>query len=417
MKKVLLMGLTALLAAACSQEEEKTSTLESSVQVPIEFDVVANSNTTRGSLEATEEFSLNDVAVFCLAKNVMNEGVAAGLKKAYIKYDNSNNAVNGVNVNDLVMWKFNESAKISSTVQPGKGILEWDNGRSNFYPKDQYFNYEFFAYYPKTDDVVASTYTITPRIRIDGSTDVIYAISEEASDDPNGWAFSWKYFRDYATPAKPYFKFKHLLSKLNFQVKLNRESDEDLRVDRIYIENMYNIVKPIYRRADKRTEFETQRAALTNSYWPYDTSSKALFELREKDNSTISGQTGRGGGYKYALSTTAVKVGDCIMIPPIIRLAATGGAYKAANHGHVLTVKVDVKNELDETYTFSFKLTPPESSNEENGWLEGKQYNVLLTVDPTKAETPALILFDAQVSELEGWEDASSDPTVTAVED
>jgi hypothetical protein len=101
------------------------------------------------------------------------------------------------------------------------------------------------------------------------------------------------------------------------------------------------------------------------------------FELREQGETPISGIR-QGGAFKYNLTTEMKKVGDCILIPPVKDI------HQKRDINLLVTI-CDNNGHKYQNTTAKFKIMCPTG-----GWLQGRRYDVLITMSPPIASSPGM---------------------------
>ena len=391
MKKVTyLWMIAATLLVGCAADDELAGSLNDEGEVtvkalrgdvPIEFGQVdAEAYVTRGAITEANFGDTGDLGVFCVAKKAVLTGASEG--RTFTLTKQSANAT----INLLSIWQDNVKAKINQT-SSGHGNLQWkDTDDTHFYPNKEWFAYDFFAYHPYTDSVVYASSYIMPTIEVDGDDDVFYATAAAPTTGTyKDLAYCSSYFKETAnageTAQLPYFSFQHVMAKLNFTVRLKdtNSSATLLYVDSIAIENFPNVVWVRYLKS----------GVTASSFVPYDPYSSGNFWLREADGSSISGKMD-GVDYAYRLSTTKTTVGDCILIPPVVK------SHSRSNP----KLRIYLKDDAGSVYTTNdpIAITAPAA-----GWESAKQYNINISLSsPVKIQSNARIVsWDSSVEEID----------------
>ena len=407
MKKYLfIIGMTAVMFAACSSndelltqkvadeeavDEENMSYEHLMGTTPIEFagvDVgvlvdITVEEETRGTAAATIPEN-QQLGIFCLSYKKLDDA----LGESFLNW------ADGATYKTLNRWQDNAKAHIENLTSGGHGVMCWDDRNTpHYYPKLDYFAYQFAAYQPYTDIIQCKGSTITAWIPIDGDDDIMYAVSEGprngvVTDELAAYAYGNHYFSEVAEDGeitadhKPYFSFSHLLSKLVFNVKLKdgaSTSGHTFRVDSISIRNLVNIARVTVATKDGSSSIANGLincfGDINSSSIPDDvranlqergvTTGKTNFWLREKDGSSIRDLM-EGNAYKYELTNSFKTIGGGIFIP-----TSSG------------TLKLDVFlcNEDGHLSTSSSPITVNVPTG---GWQKGKYYNINITLTPPK---------------------------------
>ena len=363
------------------------------VDVGMKMDVEVEEG-TRG-VTATEIPETQQLGVFCLAYKKLDD--ALGI--SYLNWET------GATYKALTRWQENAKAHVQLNSE-NKGLLCWDERDTPcYYPKSNKFAYEFVAYQPYTEAVEYQKSTITAWIPLDGDDDIMYAVS----DKPRGVgelaanAYGSLFFDDVKTnmgvitlDQKPYFRFRHLLSKLVFNVKLKAgasTSGHTFRVDRISLRNVGNIGRLTLATKDTNGSsiengafscfYDVNGSKVPEAVRPYLISKGAegrgTFWLREQDGTSIS-DLKDGDDYKYVLTTDPKTIGYGIFIP------TSAGALK-------MDIVLCDENGKRTTSEEAIPISIPTG-----GWQAGSYYNINVSITPPK------YFMDETRGQVDNWE-------------
>lgn len=356
---------------------------------PIEFAGVSVGSTAEFEVEEITRGNANGVSenmtigVYCLSYKILNNSIGS----TYLNWKDD------ATYKTLNRWQDNAKSHIIFNTA-SDGVLCWDDPDApHYYPKYDYFAYQFAAYQPYTDIVTSFTNSINAWIPLDGDDDVMYAVSEGprngvVDNELASYAYGNHYFSEVAAQGeitadhKPYFTFRHLLAQIVFNIKLKEgasTSGHTFRVDSISIRNLTEIARLTVGDKSGNGTIESGQLACfgdVNSNSISDdvraklqakgvVTGKRNFWLRENDGTSIR-DLKEGNAYKYQLTTTAKTIGNGIFIPP-----SSG----------TLVIDVFLCDENGNRFTSAspIKVTKPT-----NGWKAGKHYPIPITVTPPK---------------------------------
>ena len=115
---------------------------------------------------------------------------------------------------DTRNWSFCIMDNVAAKMNHGN--IEWKKDTMYFYPISQFYNYDFYGYYPYTNNITRNDNSIVAHYTIDGTQDIIWGRATSTED----FAYSAKYYRTYGTNAKhPVVDLKHLLTRLTFTIE------------------------------------------------------------------------------------------------------------------------------------------------------------------------------------------------------
>lgn len=208
-KSIGILAFGVLLLTACASEElEPTDALnESTEYVPgnsvykVRLHAHTTATTTRAAIMGDERTAvLDNMGIFALARKTQDINEAAFPIQWF--HDNRN-------------WSFCLLDNVAAKMQEGN--ITWkDAGSTYYYPISQFYSYDFYGYYPYTDDLTYADNSITAHYVIDGTQDIIWGCATSDED----YAYSAKYYRTFGTNAvDPMLDLKHMLTRLTFTVQ------------------------------------------------------------------------------------------------------------------------------------------------------------------------------------------------------
>lgn len=275
------------LLPGCSNEELAGPALPEYIpgdsEVEIRFATqAAEVSTTVDKRLVVDDNTVMDMGVFCLAR---------------AKQLNSAPDINWFAEEDNYDYCLMKNVKAT---KDGRD-LTWEG--QYFYPISQYYMYEFYGYYPYSEDM---TYTSTPESHravvdytLDGTQDIVWG----RATMENNYAYSARYYREHADAEIPIIGansvdedgnpkpgMKHLLTRLKFKVKTGNSSTsgggvfedaEKVSVKSISIveavQNVSLVVADWEMRADKSLDTWRNRLAVIGD------TVRGEFKLRESD--------------------------------------------------------------------------------------------------------------------------------------
>ena len=430
MKKLYLFGMMSLLLVGCSTEVEDlinagnitdTNATEATTDedqipeddgiavmgdVPITFSV-GSAELTRSFIES-DNFVCDDAAIFALPR--LGFGTTAN------KYVNWAATTGTSTSQKLNQWMVNVPIAFEE-VGGEDGKLVWKDGEEKHnYPKANssayyIYAYSFGAYHPRTEDYILSSNQVTLNFgNLDGTVDIITALAEKPTDDPDDKGFSETYFKSGKTE-KPHFSFKHRMSRLEIKVRLKDENPdiEEYFIDSIWTSNLPDSMSLRLMTRNTTTNEVTESSTVQCIY-----GSVRSFHAGDADNKSIREANG-GAGYKLTKAAFNAQqiVGDGILIPP---LQPNNTYYwgKKVKNGYTaystITIYLRLKDAGGNTnYKYRVSVAPPT-----NGWKEGKRYPINIQVNP-EGETDV----DAGFARAElvslGDDDEWTEPTLDGI--
>lgn len=230
-RQLWLLGVAAIsMFTGCSGDDEMSSpaggTADGSgigVNSNVEIRLSSKSEGTRSSLESDDNglFEAEGLGIFCLAKGYL--GVNPNEQpidwtRTYPTNDHQGNPNYAVWLDNLeadAVFAYTDADGNTSDTPLATNIV-WTDNETRWYPTGNWYNYQFYGYYPRVDDndVWSNETQMGAIIRIDGTQDVIWG--RTASADP--LAYCAKYFRQDAGHAAevPGMAFYHKLMRFTF---------------------------------------------------------------------------------------------------------------------------------------------------------------------------------------------------------
>ena len=157
---------------------------------------------TRAAVTGTGSETIPGIAVWCLAKDVMQENEAPQSIKWFGNQPENQTCCIMKNVKSNIV----------------ANSVRWDNANDRyFYPVTQFYRYEFYANYPYTSDVVYTETSVQARYTLDGTQDLLWGRATSDAD----YAWSAKYFRvngGQTEANRPKLKMEHMLTRLVFNI-------------------------------------------------------------------------------------------------------------------------------------------------------------------------------------------------------
>ncbi|MBO7347183.1 MAG: fimbrillin family protein [Bacteroidaceae bacterium] len=136
--------------------------------------------------------------------------------------------------------------------------ITWDKDTVAYYPTTLFYSYDFFAYYPYSDNLRhvknarGQNHKVEAALKIDGHTDVLWGratVTDEMTEWEKKYAYSAKYFREQdsiSITTNPVVKLEHVLTRMRFLVTpgatVEGGSDireaKDMTVEKIAVRNV-----------------------------------------------------------------------------------------------------------------------------------------------------------------------------------
>lgn len=207
----LSMVMSAMLLPGCSQEDLTTDNVapiapefipgDSEIEIRFMTQEVEGQTSVNKRAAVDGNGTLDSMGVFCLARGKQN-------------------------VNEIIpdiRWFENDdrySYCLMKNVKARKegSDLTWDG--HYYYPISQFYMYEFYGYYPYTDNVTYEAdnerHRAVAHYTIDGTQDLIWG----RTTNEDAYAYSAKYFRNSNNAKKqPMINLEHMLTRLKFVVQ------------------------------------------------------------------------------------------------------------------------------------------------------------------------------------------------------
>lgn len=238
-----------------------------------------------------------------------------------------------------------------------------------YYPFGNWYQYDFYAYYPRQASVSTIAKSSSVIINIDGRQDIIWgkaSSDDEVTDlvtNTNVKAYSSKYLR--LTGNKPQFGFEHKLTQFVFYVKPHDTSVTQLQTDGIKVTDMK--MKEVYKKL--KLIIASKDANLTEG---------KISELSEYGDLNLwNGDTDAfSGGAKPVVPTSYDPLDESThktyigyaMVPPSALITGKGHSQ--------FKVYILLKDNTDATYKEITKVLDPPAS----GYLAGHKYEIVLDI-------------------------------------
>ena len=348
------------LTTVLSPEEERALVVEAGKDsdVPIILGVGMGRAMTRTPIESDGGvFTIGggQLGVFCLA--AAKQPDAPSFVPSTIDWETGN----------LATWLNNVPASVKKGEGGTYSYVEFrkfgpSDAIDRYYPFGNWYRYDFYAYYPRVNDISISTGSDDKKayfasITIDGTNDIIWgnAIGEDE------YAYSSKY--SILNPeVVPEFDFKHKLTQLVFYVKPHDDvAAAEFSVSGIKVTDLYL--------KDVDTKFNLCVASMSSDHTPGELElpvSRVQGNIKVYTTGTNNDAFAGGATYPVATSSTDTdrKIIGYAIVPPIA----------ASEH---YTVQIVVKDGIDGPYyDNSYSVTPPQPG----GFQAGKKYNIELDI-------------------------------------
>ncbi len=345
--KSLLFASAAVFMCACSNEVDTMGIGSEEGLVEIKLGTSAVSLDTRAAILDDGSGTIQNLAVWCMAKDAMAEN----LDPQSIKWFGTDPE----NESCVIM------PNVKSTVVANE--VKWDDPNAKyFYPVTQFYRYDFYANYPYTTDLTHTTNSVTANYTIDGTQDLLWgrATSNER------YAWSAKYFRangGQTLENRPKLKLDHLLTRLVFFVQpgpavdIEGAKEEDLdfsaastmTVDTLQIINAY-------------TNLSVNIADFNNL--DMDINSRLV-----RRNSTLG---------VLNLRNASGSVVDPISVPSLPSLKQQWGESIMLCPAQRYVVRLVLYDNTGRKHTSEVPLTL--ATSETSGFERGKSYKIIITV-------------------------------------
>lgn len=202
--KILVLS-SLIFVCSCSNEENLVPEVDVNGVQASEFPIQLGGSsvvTTRAAITGNGSEGIPGIAVWCLAKDVMQENQAPQNIKWFSTAPEHQTCCIMKNVKSNI---------VGSSVK-------WDNANDRyFYPVTQFYRYEFYGNYPYTTDLKYTDTSVQARYTLDGTQDLLWG--RATSDEDYAW--SAKYFRvngGQTVSNRPNLKMEHMLTRLVFHV-------------------------------------------------------------------------------------------------------------------------------------------------------------------------------------------------------
>ena len=351
--------------------------------------------------------TIPNMGVFCLAREVQGTNPAAtAMKDIQDWFQNTFTDPNADMDNSQItnnMFCLIHNLKSTRTnreivAKSGRAYeITWDKDTVAYYPTTQFYNYDFFAYYPYTDELrhrkngKGQNHKVEAAVRIDGRTDVLWGratVTDEMTEWEKKYAYSAKYFREQdniSITTNPVVKLEHVLTRMRFLITPGttveggtdiREAS-DMTVEKIVVRNVNS--KHWLTVADLDNIDVTADKLLSDPSEPVD---MVLWD-EENDMAAIK-------QCPQELNDT-VEIGDGIMLPPakeyMIQIILSRPVQKTIQVEDYYDYDLEkwvMKDEVVWDKELWVSETPLMMGNGGKNFAQGKCYDVVITVHGPK---------------------------------
>jgi uncharacterized protein (TIGR02145 family) len=244
------------------------------------------------------------------------------------------------------------------------------------YPRNNWYNYHFYSYYPRVDDanVSVSNNVVTADYTLDGSQDIITGVATPPQAKIND-GFCRQYFEDNPSSGTPQLQLnKHHLAQFRFFVcSKGYVSDETVfQVKDITLKNVpTDWTLTIADKANKANTGTLTSRSAAKADFPV----RAMTVNAQNKMLTASDDVVYVGGNATDLSTTKQCVGYA-MIPPS---AVVYKANNTLNRGFTNNYDISITIQLDDEEPVTLERTINEPIG--GGFIANKVYNIIVTID------------------------------------
>lgn len=284
------------------------------------------------------------------------------------------------------------------TAKSGKAYeITWDKDTVAYYPTTQFYNYDFFSYYPYTENLRhrknsrGQNHKVEAAVEIDGRTDVLWGratVTDEMTEWEKKYAYSAKYFREQdsiSITTNPVVRLEHVLTRMRFLVTpgttVEGGSDireaKDMTVEKIVVRNVNSRVW--------MTVADLDNLGLTADKLLNDPSTPKDLVLWDEDKDTVAVQK-----CPQQLNDT-LSVGDGIMLPPasryLIQIILSRPVQKTIQVRDYYDQDLEqwvMKDEIVWDKELFVSETPLVMANGGKMFAQGKSYDVVITVHGPK---------------------------------
>lgn len=243
------------------------------------------------------------------------------------------------------------------------------------YPRNNWYNYHFYSYYPRVDDanVSVSNNVVTADYTLDGSQDIVTGVATPPQAKIND-GFCRQYFEDNPSSGTPQLQLnKHHLAQFRFFVcSKGYVSDETVfQVKDITLKNVpTDWTLTIADKANKNNTGTLTSRSAAKADFPV----RAMTVNAQNKMLTASDDVVYVGGHATDLSTTKQCVGYA-MIPPS---AVVYKANNTLNRDFSLSYDISITIQLDDEEPVTLERTINEP---QGGFIANKVYNIIVTID------------------------------------
>lgn len=375
-RKFLYLGLAATaMLTGCSSDDDFTAGNEpvGNSDTPIMLTMSQDGNKTRAELGNKDEqgnydgtFDADNLGIYCLATGKIDA-------------QEDINWTTGID-NPNILWLENIRAKAVTNTVDGTKVtdLQWYDNTKRYYPMGSQYRYTFYGYHPYgTPDKNGTTYSIDIN-NLDGTKDVIWA----KTGTPTGnqfadYAYSALFFRENKNALGtaynvrdflPKLVFKHKLMKFNIIIKKGTGDD----LDKVGVKNV-----TLHNVSNKGTLVIASQDGTNEGKFTPDWTSTTTLTLKNTNGTPLSGAD-------YFGDNDQRTIGGGFLLPALKK--QPNGTYPdngyteggMANKG-VFRLRVDF-NRRGDTYDTTYKAAQYEIVPPAEGWKEGYEYDIIITV-------------------------------------
>jgi hypothetical protein len=266
-------------------------------------------------------------------------------------------------------WMTNKPARVKNDGSVEFMKDDFTSTKDYYYPFGNWYQYDFYAYYPRQASVITNARSCSVIINIDGSQDIIWgkASRDDIVSDPvtnaNVKAYSSKYLR--LTGNEPEFDFDHKLTQFVFYVKPNSASVSQLQTDEIKVTDMK--MKEVYKKL--KLIIASKDANLTEGVIS-ELSEYGDVKLWNGDTEAFSGGAKPvvPASYNPADESTHKTYIGYAMVPPSALIEGKGHSQ--------FKVYILLKNRTNDTYKEITKVLVPPTG----GYVAGRKYEIVLDI-------------------------------------
>lgn len=383
--------MAAASLAACSSDDgmEWTDAGNTGIETPVEIRLSSGA-LTRGSVESTANglFEANGMGLFCLAVD-------------YLKINPEETNLSWTpatgSVPNYAIVVDNDSI---NAVKNGAGTevdLVWaKEGQHVYYPTGNWYRNQFYAYYPRVEQVDKTAGRRVAHFYADGTKDIMWGKTNPTTEEIAAGAYSAKFFRNINyVSTTPSVSFKHKLMRLTFTYT----AGEDVEGSGTYTKALNMGVKSI-----EVLNVPTDGSMIVADLNEPENDGKLTFGWGDYDAKSDlalldDGDKQLGNNYWVTLNEEGMpavtKIGQGILLP----------VPEDANY--VYKIRIVLKDKNGQLYTTEHPLQLIKGEGLPVAYEAGKSYTVPVVINGTK-----LVELDAKLSPWEDGDDTIHDVTL-----